>query len=515
METQRDFLCVRMPAAVRFESTGDYTLPDYNTDVRRVLETKVEVVDSTCFVNGDSADVSGTVNYEVLYLDSDGELASCTFAVDFDTSVKCNGENTVGALACCRVDGYSVRLVGPRKFTVKAQIVTELTFSERQHLAVVGSAFEYGAPEVKSKSVRVATAVFAAPMEREYGETLTTVDGVIADDITVLYSDCLPDVSAVVADGGCEVFGKLHVRALVKKEDEVPALLALDLPVSEAVEMDGATPDMDLTVGAEVSALRISTEATEDGVTLVAKPTLEYRVRGMKNEAIPVILDAYLTDRDVENTYTAFSELEYLGGAKIEEELSFTPTFSELSTEALREILFTGAKLRISEATPVGNSVEIKGMIRFSGVACQINEDGIPEFVGIKYDAPFEKNVAYTCHIPSSARVVCHGGVASAGGLATSSGAELSARISLDVSVLNGNSLSCLSTSVAGEEKYEHEGVSITVYYPTEGETLYDVGRKFHSRPIDIAADNSLADTVFADGCTDLKRNGVKRLVIR
>ena len=154
METQRDFLCVRMPAAVRFESTGDYTLPDYNTDVRRVLETKVEVVDSTCFVNGDSADVSGTVNYEVLYLDSDGELASCAFTVDFDTSVKCNGENVVGCLANCRVDGYSVRLVGPRKFTVKAQIATELAFSERASLAVGGSAFEYGNPEVKSKNVK-------------------------------------------------------------------------------------------------------------------------------------------------------------------------------------------------------------------------------------------------------------------------------------------------------------------------------------------------------------------------
>ena len=63
METQRDFLCVRMPATLRFESAGDYSLPDYNTDVRRVLETKVEVVDSACFVNGDGADVSGTVNY--------------------------------------------------------------------------------------------------------------------------------------------------------------------------------------------------------------------------------------------------------------------------------------------------------------------------------------------------------------------------------------------------------------------------------------------------------------------
>ena len=515
MEKQREFLCVRMPATLRAESTGDYTLPDYNTDVRRVLETKVEVVDSGCFVNGDDVDISGAVNYEVLYLDRDNELASCSFTTDFDTSVKCNGENMTGCLARCRVDGYSVRLVGPRRFSVKAQIATEVSFGERCSLTVGGSAFEYGDPEVKSRNVSVATAVFATPMEREYSEALATLDGVIADDVTVLYSDCLPDVSATVTDGGCELVGKLHLRALIKKEEEVPTLLTLDLPVRESVEMEGVGPDMQLTASTEVSAIRISTEATEDGVTLLAKPVVEYSVSGIKNEVIPVILDAYLTDRDVENTYTAFSELEYLGGGKIEEEITFTPTFSDMSVEPLREILFTGAKVRIGEATPVAGGVKIKGTIRFSGVACQINEDGTPGFVGIKYDAPFEKNVNYTCHIPASARVICHGGVTSAVGIATASGAELCARVLVDISVFNSNTLSCLSTSVAGEERYENEGVTITVYYPTEGETLYDVGRKFHSRPLDIAADNSLAEAVFADGGGDLKCHGVKRLIIR
>ena len=515
METKRDFLCVRLPAILRSESAGEYTLPDYNTDVKRVLETKVEIVDSGCFVNGDDVDISGSVSYEVLYLDSENELASCSFTTDFDTSVKSDGEAMVGCSAMARVDGYSVRLVGPRRFSVKAQVVTEIKISERAGITVGGSAFEYGTPEVKTKSVRVANAVFATPMEREYSEVLSTMDGVIADDVTVLYSDCLPDVSAAVTDDGCELSGRLHLRALVRVEEEVPTLLTLDLPVSESVEMDGVTPDTRLTAVTEVSGIRISAEATEDGVTLVAKPTVEYRVTGIKNEVIPVILDAYLTDRDVENTYTAFSETEYLDGAKIEEELAFTPAFSELSAEALREIFLTSARIRILDAIPDVGGVEIKGNIRFGGVACQINEDGTPGYVGIKYDAPFEKNVNFGCHIPSSARIFCHCGVTSSTGLATASGAELSARIFLDVSAFNVNTISCLSTSASGEEKYEDEGVSVTVYYPAEGESLYDVGRKFHSRPIDIAADNSLAESVFAEDGGDLKCNGVKRLIIR
>ena len=515
METQRDFLCVKAPGTLRYESSGDYTLPDYNTDVKRVLETKVEIVDSGCFVNGDDIDISGSVSYEVLYLDSDNELASCSFSTDFDTSLKCNGEAMVGCSAVSRVDGYSVRLVGPRRFSVKAQIATEVKISERASLTVGGSAFEYGEPEVRTKNVKVATAVFSTPVEKEYTEVITNMDGVIADDLTVLYSDCHPELSVAVTESGCEVTGVLHLRALVKKEEEIPAVLTADIDVSESVEMDDVSADMDLAATTEVSSLRISTEANEDGVTLVAKPTVEYRVCGMRNAVVPIVLDAYLTDHEVENTYTAFSQAEYLGGVKCAEELTFTPTNKDLSCEVLREIIFTDAKLRVIEATPEGFGVKIKGIIRFSGVACQINEDGTPGFVGIKYDAPFEKNVNYTCHIPASARIFCNGGVTSVGGLATADGAELTVGLSLDVSVLNSESVSCLCTSVAKEDKYDDEGVSITVYYPAEGETLYDVGRKFHTRPIDIAADNSLAEAVFAEDGGDLKCNGVKRLIIR
>lgn len=515
METQRDFLCVKTPGTLRYESSGDYTLPDYNTDVKRVLETKVEIVDSGCFVGGDDVDISGSVNYEVLYLDAENELASCSFSTDFDTSLKCNGEATVGCSAVSFVDGYSVRLVGPRRFSVKAQIGTEVKISERASIAVSGSAFEYGEPEVRTKNKRVATAAFSAPTQKEYSEVISNMDGVIADDLAVLYSGCHPELSVAVADGGCEVTGTLHLCALVRKEEEIPTVLTTDISVCENIEMDDVSDDTYLTVCAEVSSLRISPEANEDGVTLVAKAAVEYRVCGVKNTVVPVILDAYLTDRGVENTYTAFSHAEYLGGVKMTEEFTFTPTSKDLSCEPLREIIFTDAKLRVSEATPEGFGVKIKGTIRFSGVACQINEDGTPAFVGIKYDAPFEKNVNYTCHIPTSARIFCHGGVTSVGGLATADGAELTVGLSLDVSVFNSESISCLCTSVAKEEKYEDEGVSITVYYPTEGETLYDVGRKFHTRPIDIAADNSLAETVFAEDGGDLSCHGVKRLVIR
>ena len=72
-----------------------------------------------------------------------------------------------------------------------------------------------------------------------------------------------------------------------------------------------------------------------------------------------------------------------------------------------------------------------------------------------------------------------------------------------------------LSASFATEDTACSDGTTVTVYYPLENETLYDVGRKFHARPIDIAADNSLTEAVFADDGAGLKSLGIKHLIIR
>jgi hypothetical protein len=70
-----------------------------------------------------------------------------------------------------------------------------------------------------------------------------------------------------------------------------------------------------------------------------------------------------------------------------------------------------------------------------------------------------------------------------------------------------------LASSEFTDEVFEKEENAITVYYPTEDETLFDIAKRFHTSPIEIAADNSLTEEVFAeDG--EIK-NRPRKLIIR
>ena len=514
METEREYLEARAFGSLHTESAGDYLLPDYNTDVRRVLLTKATANDTGCFVNGDALDVTGAVHYEIVYIDSEGELTSCRFSTDFDTSVKCT-EDSVGCEAHTRVCGYSVRLVGPRRFSVKAQLATDYNVTQKAKMTVEGSTFTIGEPETRTENASVAFRSYAMPTEKSYSEPFCDMEGVIADDVVLLFSEVNPELFASLGDGVIEVSGTLHVCCLVKVGDEVPRAVSADIAVNEELAFEGASGAVGCSAQARVNALCINTVPNDEGVSLVADFAVEYSASAVLCSELPIILDCYLTDREVENTYGKFDYNEYLGAAKINESLTLTPTFSEVGAEALREILLTDAYIRVDDVIPSDNCAKMNGIIRFSGVACQINEDGELSYTGIKHDAPFTINVNYTCHLPAETRFVFNGGVTSVCALTTAEGVELNARIFGTLDAIGQRQITRLLASSADGEPIEKACSVISVYYPAEGETLFDVGRKFHARPIDIAADNSLTEEVFSSEASDLGTLGVKRLVIR
>lgn len=514
METKNEYLFERGGSPLRFESACDYVLPDYNTDVKRVLFAKARVTDSGCYIDGDSVNLNGAIEYEVVYLDSEGELTSSKFSTDFDSSQRCNGEAVVGVFADTRIVGFSLRPVGPRKFSAKAQLTSAVNITERAEIEVLGGALLLGDAELKTETASIAYRCFSTPIERSYNATVLSLDGVIADDVVVLYSGVTPDVTATVTDCSVALAGMLRLVVLLEREGEVPTAINYEFEIDEVVPMDDLPENAVASAYGRVGAIRIETLPTENGVDLSASFDVEYTVCAVGNKSYSVILDGYLTDRDVENTYEQFSYTRHVGSFGVSDEISLSPTFAELGCDKLREILLSDATVRVDEITPTGSEAKIKGVLRFSGVACQINDDGTLGYTGIKTDIPFLTNVNNCCHMLHESRICFHGDVVNLSAVSTAEGVDISARISGTMEVMLPVTLTRLSLSEACADKIESDGSVITVYYPTEGETLFDVGRKFHTRTLEIAANNSLTEDVFSSCGESLLSLGVSSLLI-
>ena len=516
METNREYLCERGVSSLLCESVGDYSLPDYNTDVKRILHIKARAVPSSGFVDGDSAEFCGIVAYDIVYLDSENEITSCSFTTDYEIAVRCRQDRCVGSDIRTRVANYNLRLTGPRRISARASLISDVHITERDSVGVEGDAFTVGEPEVLLTGADVAYSLYSAPVEREYAEQLAVLDGTIADEVEVLLSTCQPRVTGVsVGEGSAELHGELCVRALYKRIDEVPELRECCIPISEVVACDGLEEGLTVRPCINVTSLKVSVDPTEDGAALTASVITETQLRAVGNTHLSLVADCYLKERGVDNEYSDFNYTESLGGVCATEAVTGELARGEAGTENIRNFIYMSALPKAESTAINGDTVQIKGEMRFSGIACEVNEAGEPAYTSVKYDVPFTMNVKYGCQIPETARVEVILDATDALPSLDANTVKLSAQLNAQTFLVVPRRVGYVSSSNTTDEVFEKESSVVTVYYPTGNETLFDIARRFHTSTIAVAADNSLTESVFADSDKPFAASGIKKLIIR
>ena len=141
MQTQKEYLSGREISALRCESLGDYSLPDYNGDVKKVLAVKAKVFPTGKFVGDDLLEFSGSIGYDVVYLDSENTVTHAEFTTDYDGAVRINSETYVDSDIATSVSSCNLRLVGPRKLSVKTLLDNDVRITESKRYDIPGDAF--------------------------------------------------------------------------------------------------------------------------------------------------------------------------------------------------------------------------------------------------------------------------------------------------------------------------------------------------------------------------------------
>ena len=66
-------LCER---TVTTELSNDYTLPDYQPEIRRILKVIPSILPPAKYIGGNNAEFNGTIDYNMLYVGADGGIYS-------------------------------------------------------------------------------------------------------------------------------------------------------------------------------------------------------------------------------------------------------------------------------------------------------------------------------------------------------------------------------------------------------------------------------------------------------
>ena len=498
------------------ETSLEYTLPDYMGDVKKILTVSCTPVPSGKFASDGEVEFSGIVTYDLLYSDSEGKLTKLTANSDYDVRVPIDS-SYIDSESDVRVANLSVRLTGPRKLIAKAILSNSVKISVSEEISVGGNAFDSESAETVNKSIKVENTKFGNAPEREYAEEAQRINGLSPDDIEIISTSGAVRIleSTAVADGVL-VKGEIVITSIIRTENEPPFAIRRYIPFEETVSIEGATPDMSAIADGHLTSVTSGVAEDGDGCTLTVNAIAEYSAMVSENLDMTVTTDAYLKNRDTECVYDNYSYTELVSMKNCEEEIEGEILRTELGIENAREILALSSEVRSLDKKINKNGFEISGELQFSGIACEISENNEVVYLPIKFAVPFSKNVNCGCQIPKNCNVECKAvSVFSDSGLDAD---KLYAKSVLKIAyriLKSGSVKRVVECNSVGDSEYSNKLSCVTVYYPEEGETLFEIAKKFHTTGAKIASDNKLTEQTLSSQDSPAALSGVKKLIIR
>lgn len=509
-----DFRVCQWRTDIYTETGADYSLPDYNGDVRKILFTEASVRPSGSFENGDNIGFSGIIVYNLIYFDSENRVNSVSFTSDYDLSVKCDSDNYISSFIDTSVSNYSLRLLGPRKISAKATLSSRVAIEKSETPRISGSAFECEkAPESQVISVDMATASASENVEREYAEELLRLEGIGADDIEIIYSnaECVID-SVTPEENGVGLKGNMRISALVRCEGEAMQTAEKSIRIDESIPFSQAVGAMKISPRVSVSSVRCSVNADETGCSVIANVIADLGAESYDNECVSLVTDAYRCDANTENEYGEYKFYELSTVVCEKEDFSSAADREGIDIENLREVICLGAVAKITGTETLEGVTHISGEIHYSGIASGVDEKGSLSYYPFKHMEEFEKDVNINCQNDQKIKIISSINCTDVSAVLDENKIYLTCRAQIRLVALLERCETVLTSSeiIAGEECVE-TGAKITVYYPEEGESIFNIAKKFRTTVEKITADNSASLAVSTDG--DMAKKS-KKLVI-
>ena len=377
---------------VMSELSGDFTLPDYQPEIKRLLRVTASALPPAKYVGGREAELEGNVDYFVLYTGSDNEVYCAPLTTDYKLTVPIDADDrgAMGMQICASVrpEAVSGRVTSPRKLSIKCRLRATAyvsgDISVENGIGISGEELEllYGKADVTETFCGV-------------GEMLRLSDEMIAngdsDELRVISADGRVLINeASVTDGAVNCRGELYLKLLMSREEGGEPYAALrKLPFSQTIAVYGARVGFSANVKGTVGEMNIT---VEDGkVSIDAGVILEAESCGEKG--VDYIKDAYSVSRN--------GECEYMDAEYIKDGNAFFGNFTLSDSVSLDEVGISqndGIIDACGEVIPEEFAFEngrcrITGKAKFSLLTKRDGEYGIADMeLPFKYDVKTADN---------------------------------------------------------------------------------------------------------------------------
>ncbi|MBQ7761770.1 MAG: DUF3794 domain-containing protein [Clostridia bacterium] len=473
------------------EISEEFSLPDYVPEIRRVLTVLAQVLPESKYLqegqNGPTLDLGGSVTYSLIYTDDEGKLNAIPLNSNYETKIQLQVSPQY-TLVDTTVDNVSYRVSAPRRLTIKSRVKNKVTASVqnqvREDITPRSSADELYL-EKKEKVVQSVDMTTGTLSNVRISDKLTTDK---EKSIKPIWCDArLVIKDARVQNGFVSARGEAIVKCLALENEEIN-VIEKTMPIAEEIEIQGAKENGIARVGGRCVSLSISNEELNDTTQLFFDLVCDLEAEVYSNSDKVLTEDIYSTTNEMEVTYKQVPVYNVVraGGTSF--------TFNESSKRKSKEM----NEIIDVLVDPVCEKTEIKGDKMIASGRLNVNIIGTKENetereylcetydLPLKYELDMKRQVEY-----GVAR--CLFSTLDANARFDKDSVSVTCEIYPSFTVFERTNERILDTGLIKKDaEIKKDGSTIRVYFPTEGDTLWEIAKKYNTTVSKIAQDNSI-----------------------
>lgn len=487
MNTNSELFTVRLDTGIPHETTEDFTLPDYMPEVRRIVSSSAFPLPENKYVEGCEVVLSGVVNYTVLYIGEDGKLNAVHLSSEYSVNIKCGNTDMTGLsrdsiVSNTSVTSNSCRATGPRKLSLGCRLYSKLfsasAYACRETVNVSSGGKSHTASTAdeitleRKKNEVTSTSVISAKQTGDVSGEVKNRPG--TKIIACGAGTGITDVK--IGHRDVTVKGEAYIDFITEDTSGDVATLRIKNPIEEIITVGNAlTSDRETkNASAVIRCAAITVNGGDEGVYTW---NMEYDIDVIhtSSKSVEVTDDIYSTKYETETEKETVSPIVCLKNGNSRLSVSGT---KQVSPSTDRHVGHVAGKVNIDRAECTSDGkLTLSGnctvyVITVGGGEITMEEVNLP----VKFDCPCEKHDGVR-------NVICEASVMYADGRLDGDKLTVNAELCLSLFAYSAMRSEYVSTcNMETEREIGTRGSCVKIYFPENGEEMWDIGKKYHCR---------------------------------
>ena len=476
------------------ELSSDFTLPDYKSEIRRLLSTTATVIPPSEYFGNGGAQLDGDVLYKILYLGADGELYSVTLSDKYSFKIPLefgfHNVNPEEMTLFSSVDAESVnaRVLGPRKLNIRTKLTSHaLALSPELRTPNLVGAHN----SAKLQNFTLDTDCINIKKCKSETEIISDFIPINSPSESTRIVNCATNVAiseCVCGEDKINVRGEIIIKLLYCDDTQsvMPIAASHKIPFTKSIPCEGVKNSF------EASSFGIITDeqldVAENGVGI--ELSLSIYAHAQANDRVSYIADSYSTEK---HTNTSYSSLNVINSLRCTNgNLTQNDRFSLENINMPRDakIVDVASNATVEELNCENGRIFVKGRCDHQLIYHHDGEFACKDLrTPFKYEVDCKGDFTHNSPIKWDARV----GVPVSKARCDVEHLYLDCELTFDICIRNEQDIELLSEMSFGESR-NNASNELVLCYPDRDATLWSIAKHYGTEIEKIKKRNSLPD---------------------